>query len=462
MVLDLCCIKCNLRQPVGGTAYCTGCTDASDNVSDDESVSSPAAPPAAEVRVVCNELLMYVSNMNDCATFEKLRDAVLGFYTDDEVKNARLVLLSLPLPMPARKSVPKMAEDIITKVRDESEGIVFVARDWKRVPKSRLESVVDIVIELVILKARFEQVIIDLQTSQHDIRNLQEAAGGTRALLDGVVEGQVAIKPPTSLPPPATSMTASALQSAVPMLYADSLKINDACSSAAATIPPVRVVDPPGSSGDSTIEKDSSNVNKSCSSSAASASANTPVPLVPIVDPLGQSGDSTIGKDSTVGKSIHTPALQQDASTRLSDNSNAWLKGPAEIKRDKRNARTINKGNATTVGTNQTSSGMKSVSKPLENRELFLFRVDKTDSIDVIKNHLLIKNITVVNLIQMNGDGSHFNSFKLTVPFKQARSVRASDFWPENVCIRNWREPSPKANVDVSATNNLSTSSQPI
>ena len=77
----------------------------------------------------------------------------------------------------------------------------------------------------------------------------------------------------------------------------------------------------------------------------------------------------------------------------------------------------------------------------LETREFFLYHVHKDDNIDAIKSYLSDNKVEVINIEQKNNELARFNSFKISVPFKDGRAVSSAEFWPDNVCIKNWHEP---------------------
>ena len=412
MVLDLKCIKCKANVPVGGFNLCQSCKDSDNSLH------------LLEDQVLVNELLMYVNNMLDCSSRVKLVEVILTFYSEEEVKEARATLMNLGLNMARRTSVKLMAEDIfdlLKKLADEPDPAmpryIFLAMNWSRVPKSRPETVCNVAMsdEIATLKSQVQMlaaaqrnfanaadvnaislqvadIVVDCSNNKLGLSNLQETVSEHIAKSDGLVNN-VCDK----------------------VLYVEELNVKSPSYAGAASMPKVSL------SGQQLPQ-----------------------------DNLISNHVQIIPQPRTVSQNI-SPQNHSVNNLESVTANDGFIRPRHDIRKENRQ----NKRAAVTVGTNQISSGMRSVSKPRDSRDLFLYRVHKEDDIDTIRNHLNANSITDYELVQKNGDGSFFNSFKLTVPYKFAKFVNTPAFWPEGVCVRNWREPSLQPSSDDNSDLNV-------
>ena len=58
----------------------------------------------------------------------------------------------------------------------------------------------------------------------------------------------------------------------------------------------------------------------------------------------------------------------------------------------------------------------------------------------IIEKYIKARNINVKQVLKMSKDGSKFISFKILIPKKDVDKVLNTDFWPEGVYSRIWKE----------------------
>ena len=91
------------------------------------------------------------------------------------------------------------------------------------------------------------------------------------------------------------------------------------------------------------------------------------------------------------------------------------------------------------------NSGLSSASTPTLSN-FFISRVNKSVTVEKIKNYLRTRGVQQRNLIKTSHRDAENASFKLTIEPKDVNRVFNENFWPEGIWIRQWYEKSGGAN----------------
>ena len=78
---------------------------------------------------------------------------------------------------------------------------------------------------------------------------------------------------------------------------------------------------------------------------------------------------------------------------------------------------------------------------PEPSRDIFVYRADKSTTVDMIQSHLIEKGIMPVNSVCVSNPDAKFKSFKISVPVSQCNAMFNPDIWPEGIRIRRFYHP---------------------
>ncbi len=91
------------------------------------------------------------------------------------------------------------------------------------------------------------------------------------------------------------------------------------------------------------------------------------------------------------------------------------------------------------TGTKSTQGTLRGAPEP--SRDLFVFRVEKGNTEEIIRDYIKDNNIEPRNVSLISNKDATFASFKVEVALSNMNDVLSPDFWPTGVCVRRFHKP---------------------
>lgn len=100
-----------------------------------------------------------------------------------------------------------------------------------------------------------------------------------------------------------------------------------------------------------------------------------------------------------------------------------------------------NRKNRLAVTGKSSSPSQNFKGAPEPSRDLFIYRVETSANVELLKSYLVSKSINVRELKCVSHDDAKFKSFRLSVPASEYRSLFNESLWPNGVCVRRFIPP---------------------
>ena len=91
------------------------------------------------------------------------------------------------------------------------------------------------------------------------------------------------------------------------------------------------------------------------------------------------------------------------------------------------------------VGKDRSSGAVKGAPEP--NRDVFIYRVDKSTNDDSLYDYLIDKGITPNSLDCVSNPDARYKSYKLSIPLSMYSTLHDPDMWPEGIRICRFYNP---------------------
>ena len=156
-------------------------------------------------------------------------------------------------------------------------------------------------------------------------------------------------------------------------------------------------------------------------------------PNLPVKDPINQnrSTDDKFKLPPQVKSPSNDPVLKHlNATPEIDCVSMTDSAGFQFPKRRKRNI---------VVGKDKSVCAVKGAPEP--NRDVFIYRVDKTTSDASLYDYLINKGITPYSLDCVSNPDARYKSYKLSIPLSMYGTLHDPDMWPEGIRIRRFYIP---------------------
>jgi hypothetical protein len=162
--------------------------------------------------------------------------------------------------------------------------------------------------------------------------------------------------------------------------------------------------------------------------------AISPVHTTAITPPLTPSVPSTENDVRSRVNPRHSRTPRSvDVDPISADGDSFQLSRYTRKKMDRANNHKVVKGVATSSGP------LKGAQIRTLNRDLFVYRVDKSVDISVLEQHVVDKGFTVLGINCVSHDDAKYKSFQLSVPISEYAGLFDGDIWPEGICVRRFR-----------------------
>ena len=363
--------------------------------------------------VLVSEALMYANCHRSAATKDNIVNVMAVYFSLEEVKLAKDLLWSNfehigileekrnRRDSPSRTEAMAVCDDIIDTLHllaDNQVKFVCYAENWNRIPKTQPESA-----NIVVLADRLEKLegllkIHDERLSELrvDVTKNQEKMISVEETID--THGQLLQDHETYQVSKGNSDHDKEVPSADGVISVDSEEVENRDEE-----------DVPGSYRDVCI----------ASTSAGGGPVST------------ETEEVTSGGDDTFKR----PAYVMRREKRFESRNARWQQG-SELQSARGGNKIVGKAK---------NSGLSSASTPTLSN-FFISRVNKSVTVEKIKNYLRTRGVQQRNLIKTSHRDAENASFKLTIEPKDVNRVFNENFWPEGIWIRQWYEKSGGAN----------------
>ncbi len=91
------------------------------------------------------------------------------------------------------------------------------------------------------------------------------------------------------------------------------------------------------------------------------------------------------------------------------------------------------------TGTSTVQGTLRGAPEP--SRDIFVYRVQKGNTSEVIHNHITSSDIEPRSVTMVSNSEAKFDSFKVVIKLSDMHKILSPDFWPEGVCVRRFFKP---------------------
>jgi hypothetical protein len=92
--------------------------------------------------------------------------------------------------------------------------------------------------------------------------------------------------------------------------------------------------------------------------------------------------------------------------------------------------------NKAVIGKSTVCGSLKAAPEPC--RDVFVFRTDKTTTVESLKNYLTEAGVLVRDIVLLSHSDAVYSSFKVTVPISQLEKTMDPNIWPQGIGIRRF------------------------
>lgn len=360
--------------------------------------------------IVIDEALMYAAEHRGSAPKESIIRVLVSHFSIEEVNNAKGRLIGRlgehinseikknRKDSQNRTEKMKVCEDILDalqELEDKDINFVCVARQWHRMPKCKPEEVTGISMAEKLAEHEEKFKSYDEVLSELKIQVLSLMEKKNKPLLSEIVAG--------------------VNNSSSPRI--DEVVGNEHCEPR---------------TGDSLPSTSSTQKNKA----APAISESNMV--------IETSQKDTSSQDHRRNQSTSGFIFQRTEKRRQERLSNRMNRGPIRNQNDNRSAGTRMNP---VVGKSQVQSGLRVTPSP--DRDLFVYRVHKENTLEKLKDFITSRNVPVRNIERTSHNESKYNSFKLTVSADDIGRVLDPQFWPQGICVRRWKKERQNNNDNI-------------
>ncbi len=398
--LTLCqdCETARFKPGANGSNEINDCNDG--NLSDPNQPNViPSAPVPAE-DVIIDPVLSYIVFSSKCSTNDNLLKTVVGHFSNEQVLTAKYTLWNnapsevIGDLIRRRDSSLRSLQfanclDVIQAVRklDDKEcmpHIVLDANDIKFLPRFKPEEIDDA--SIAIRMSKLEDTIADIHKA---IKEIKSPPVEPRAPYSSVVS-----KPQNTVAPPRLYQ---------PLILQVSTERHE----------------------DASIVNTGQNSRPPVDTRAGSRPENNPL--------RGRSGGRSTAFPIPRVNRIDDFRGSRASVNDLASDAGSFQYQYQERRRQRKQRNAVTGANATTCG------NFRGAPEPV--RDLFVYRVEQTTTLDDIKQYLTDHDIVYTNITRVSHSESKFQSFKLTVPKSRFKDLLNEDSWPTGVYVREFKQP---------------------
>ena len=101
------------------------------------------------------------------------------------------------------------------------------------------------------------------------------------------------------------------------------------------------------------------------------------------------------------------------------------------------------------VLTGKATNNISLKGAPETSRDIFVYRVDQSTTVDQIQSHISENGIAPVSCVCVSNPDAKFKSFKISVPVSQCNTMFNPDIWPAGIRVRKFYHPKNVSNGDT-------------
>jgi hypothetical protein len=161
------------------------------------------------------------------------------------------------------------------------------------------------------------------------------------------------------------------------------------------------------------------------------------------------SGGNRVGYTNTIGRAGSQETLSASGSqTSLLDaGSDDGASGSFTLQRQQRRKQRQNNRSQVVTGKGQPNDRIKGAPEPV--RHLFIYRVDKETQDDAIHSYITENGFSIKDLSCVSNINAKFKSYKLTVPVSEFKYLFDENLWPPGVRVRQYIAPRRDQTFDI-------------
>lgn len=375
-----------------------------------------------------SEVLMYAEFHRNGATKENLVNTMCGFFSNEEIKSAKNLLYDRYgdrnlLQNQAERRTTETRSDLMAtccdviddlfKLEENDITVICAASNWKRLPKINPEEVTNISIadKLAKMEAKFaiyDSALSDVKAhnSKVDIRvraleSNPRSATNRNKVWPSIVstnEGKRKEVPPARVPLPQVPASVPNMPTSVPNVPASVPNVPAGVLNVPADVP-----------------------------EAPHTVRNALLNLRDTSD----DGSNTI--DDGPAWSVYRPN-----SSRRRGRTQVHDKGPNSRENSGRDVNSGFRRRRGALRGQSTKGGLGA--GPLPVRDFFIYRVNKSEGVEAVRDHMKTHNIIARDIVAKNMADSKYSSFKVSVDVVDKENMMNPDMWPVGMCIRKWRD----------------------
>ena len=144
--------------------------------------------------------------------------------------------------------------------------------------------------------------------------------------------------------------------------------------------------------------------------------------------------NNSLTQQQISGASTYADILAHAAPGASTDDGSFKKPRYASRKEDRQQKRKVIKGSAQASGPFRGAATTGVIQ-----RDLFVYKVDKSVECSALEQYITSKQITVLALSCVSHKDAKYKSFKLAVPKSDLTKLLNGDMWPQGVCVQKYR-----------------------